>query len=219
MAALSLGLPSIAATDPAARAPVPSPSRALPTLGTSNDVACVYDQMSIEDREMALLLFEREVASGVKIHTGSRNLKVIERLVDEARVKCSSPYRWSNAQTEVATAYAMNELMSLGVTQALEAKGHMPGTIDAYYTKHRAELTGFEKIDGAKAGDFEAYLFNQGWNNGEAKTLVLAQFYLEALLARNHQTQTFSAASAGPAPGIKASRLPSRARTTRRGKP
>ena len=113
----------------------------------------------------------------------------------------------------------MNELMSLGVTQALEAKGHTPGTIDAYYTKHRTELTGLEKIDGAKAGDFEAYLFEQGWAKGEMTTLMLAEFYLEALLTRDHQTQTFSAARARPAPAAKTSRLPNRARTTRRGKP
>ena len=219
--ALLLGLPSVAAANPAVRSPIIAPSTALTGLGASNNVACVYDRMSIEDREMALLLFEREVASGVKIHNGSRNLKVIERLVDEARVKCSSPYRWSNAQTEVATAYAMNELMSVGVTQALEAQGHSPGTIDAYYTRHRAELVGLEKIEGAKAHDFEAYLVEHGWAKGETTTLMTAQFYLEALLTRDHQAQTFSAASARPAavPKAKTSRLRDRARTARRGKP
>ena len=218
--ALVLGLPSLAVANPAVRSPSIAPSTALTGLGASNNVACVYDRMSIEDREMALLLFEREVASGVKIHTGSRNLKVIERLVDEARVNCSSPYRWSNAQTEVATAYAMNELMTVGVIQALEAKGHAAGTIDAYYVKHRAELASIEKIEGAKAHEFEAYLFEQGWVEGETTTLMTAQFYLEALLTRDHQAQTFSAASARPSavPKAKTSRPRDRARTTRRGK-
>ena len=220
-AAFLFGLPSVAAANPAVGSPIIAHSTTLTGLAASNNVSCVYDLMSIEDREMALLLFEREVASGVKIHTGSRNLKVIERLVDEARVKCSSPYRWSNAQTEVATAYAMNELMTVGVMQALEAKGHSPGTIDAYYTKHRAELVGLEKIEGAKAHDFEAYLFDQGWAKGETTTLMTAQFYLEALLTRDHQAHIFSAASGRPAvvPKAKTSRRRDRAKTTRRGKP
>ena len=105
--------PAIAPTLPAQ---VSSPASLLP----SNSVHCIYDLMSTEDREMALLLFEREVASGTKFHGGSRNLKVIDRLVDEARVKCARPYSWSSGRSDAAISYAMNELMSEGVAQALD---------------------------------------------------------------------------------------------------
>ena len=216
---MTFGMPSIAAVSPEVRSFVPAPSIAPIGWVTSNNVACVYDKMSSDDREMALLLFEREVTSGAKIHTGSGNLKVIVRLVDEARAKCSAPYRWSSAQTEAATAYAMNELIRLGATQALEAKGHNTGTIDAYYVKHRADLFGLKKIKATKAEVFEAYLFEHGWNKGETTTVMIAQFYLETLLARDHQIQTFAVASAGSALGIKASRLPNRERIPSRGKP
>lgn len=216
--ALLLWLPCAAVGGPDVRATAPTPS-----IGsvTSNPVTCAYDQMPIEDREMALLLFEREVVSGVKIHSDSRNLKVIERLVDEARAKCSARYHWSNAQMEAVTAYAMNELMIVGVTQALEAQRHSSGIIDAYYTKHRNGLVGFEKIEGANADEFHAYLLEQGWVKSEAATTMLAEFYLEALLARDHQTQAFIAAGARPATANKtrSGRPTNRARTTKRGKP
>ena len=74
-----LAAPAAAHADPA----LPAQVATAASLEPSNSVHCVYDLMSTEDREMALLLFEREVASGAKSHGTSRNLKVIDRLVDE----------------------------------------------------------------------------------------------------------------------------------------
>lgn len=187
-----------------------------------NSVECAYALMSPEDREMALLLFEREVSSTVTPHAGSRNLKVIDRLVDEARLKCAVPYNWSGGRSDAAIGYAMNELMNAGVAQALEANGHSTAPIDAYYTEHRAELAGTETIEGTQAEDFRVYLFEQGWAKSETSTLRIAEFYLEALLTRARQTTTFAAAAAHPAAAArqaKTSRQPVRARTTERGKP
>lgn len=171
---------------------------------------------------MALLLFEREVASGAKVHGGSRNLKVIDRLVDEAQVKCAQPYAWSGGRSQAAIAYAMNELMSEGVSQALEAKGHGTGQIEEYYDKHRADLFGVDEVDGAKAEAFKTYLFDQGWTKTETATLVIAEFYLEALLTRDRLAQSFASAAVHPlaasAPA-RPGRPPFRARTAKRGKP
>lgn len=192
------------------------------SLVPSNAVHCVYDQLSTEDREMALLLFEREVASGAKVHGGSRNLKVIDRLVDEAQVKCAQPFAWSGGRSQAAIAYAMNELMSEGVSQALEAKGHDTAQIEEYYAKHRADLGGVTEVDGAKAEAFKTYLFDQGWPKTETATVGIAKFYLEALLTRDRQAQSFAAAALHPlavSARAKPSRPPSRAKTARRGKP
>ena len=203
---------------PALPAQVSSPASLLP----SNSVHCIYDLMSTEDREMALLLFEREVASGTKFHGGSRNLKVIDRLIDEARVKCARPYGWSSGRSDAAISYAMNELMSEGVAQALESKGQTTLKIEVYYAAHRAELAGSTQIEGTRADAFKAYLLDQGWTKDETATLATAEFYLEALLARDRQALIFAAAAAHPptvAAKSKPGRPPSRATTTRRGKP
>ena len=203
---------------PALPAQVSSPASLLP----SNSVHCIYDLMSTEDREMALLLFEREVASGTKFHGGSRNLKVIDRLIDEARVKCARPYGWSNGRSDAAISYAMNELMSEGVAQALESKGQTTAKIEVYYAAHRAELAGSTQIEGARAEAFRAYLFDQGWAKAETATLGVAEFYLESLLARDRQMQSFAAAPVHPVAAsarAKPGRPPSRAKTAARGKP
>ena len=218
--ALSCALAAPAATK--ADTPLPAQVSSAASLVPSNSVHCVYDLMSTEDREMALLLFEREVASGAKFRAGSRNLRVIDRLVDEARIKCARPYAWSNGRSDAAIAFAMNELMSEGIAQTLEAKGHTTGKIEEYYGQHRAELAGLTQIEGTRADAFRAFLFDQGWTKGEASTLAIAEFYLESLLAQDRQALTFAAAAAHPPAVIakpRPGRPPFRARTAKRGKP
>ena len=161
----------------------------------SNSVDCVYTMMSPEDREMALLLLEREAASDVKSHSGSRNLKVLARLMDEARAKCSAPYKWSSVSSDAAMGYAMNVLMSTGLSQTLEAKGQKTEQIDEYYAKHRTDLAGIENITGTKADEFKNYLNQSGWVKSDPSLLRLANYYLEALIAREQPNQTFAAAS------------------------
>ena len=218
---LSLGLAGAALAEPAVPAAVAAPFAAPRAIVPSNAVGCVYDLMSLEDREMALLLFAREAASGVKFHGSSRNLEVIDRLVEEARVKCAAPYGWSPEHSDAASGYAINELMRAGVTQTLDAKGHTTAPIDAYYTGHRADLAGTETIEGAKADEFRAFLFEQGWAKSETAMLGIAEAYLETLLARARQAKAFAAAAARPAAASKATanRRAARARTTRHGKP
>lgn len=221
-AALLFGLPGAASAQPATPAPLTASFAAPAVTGPSNTVHCVHDLLSFEDREMALLLFEREVASDAKFHGNSRNLKVIDRLVDEARAKCSAPAGWSSGRTDAAISYAMSALMSTGLTQALEAKGRSAALIDAYYTRHRAELAGTATIEGPHAEEFRAYLFEQGWSKSETSTLKIAEFYLEGLFARARLTTTFAAAAAHPATAArraKPTRQPGRVRTTRRGTP
>ena len=218
--ALAAAMPGAALTEPAVALPAPV---TLPAATTpSNSVHCVYDQMSSEDREMSLLLFEREVASENRFHAGSRNLKVIDRLVDEARVKCALPFSWSSGRSAAAIGYAMNELMSEGVAQALVSKGHTTVAIDDYYTKHRSELIGIVSIEGTKSDEFRAYLFDQGWIKSETAMLGIAEFYLESLLARDREARSFAAATAHPLGTVSkapAKRPPARARTAKRGKP
>ena len=203
---------------PAFPAPGNAPFASVSAVPPRDGVACVYDQLSLEDREIALLLFEREVASSARFQAGSRNLKVIDRLVEEARDKCAAPFGWSRGRSDAAISYAMNELMNSGVAQALEAKGRTTAPIDAYYTEHRAELDGFETIAGPNSDVFRAYLVEQGWLKSEAPLLGIAEFYLEALLVRARQARAFAAAPAHRA-AVTPGRPPSRAKSARRGKP
>ena len=192
---------------------------AAPAAGaSSNSVDCVYATMPSEDREMALLLLEREAGSEVRSHNGSLNLKVVQRLIDEARAKCSARYHWPSASADASISYAMNVLISAGISQMLEANGRTTGPIDEYYAKHRADLAGIETIAGVRADDFRAFLIELGWGKSDAPAFRLAQYYLEALGARDRSTHVFAAAVRRGATSTRFSPRPFRARTTKRGR-
>ncbi len=199
--------------------PVALPAGVSPpaSLQVSDTVHCAYDLMSTEDREMALLLLEREVGSSSKTHENSLNLKVIDRLVDAARDKCAAPYAWTGGRSEAAVAYAMNELMSEGVAQALEAKGHSIAPIEDFFTARRGDLAGLSEITGANSEAFRAYLITRGWEKSESSSLGIAEFYLESLLHRDSEARRFTAATKAGLPSMLKT-PPSRVRTARRGR-
>ena len=215
-AALTLALMLAA---PVAAQPSALPAGVTPAVSllVSDTVHCAYDQMSTEDREMALLLLEREVGSSSKTHENSPNLKVIDRLVDAARDKCTAPYAWTGRRSEAAVAYAMNELMSEGVAQALVAKGHSVAPIEEFFTVRRSDLAGISEITGATSEAFRAYLITRGWEKSESSSLGIAEFYLESLLHRDSEARRFTAATKAALPPML--KTPSsRARTAKRGR-
>ena len=215
-AALTLALMLAA---PVAAQPSALPAGVTPaaSLLVSDTVHCAYDQMSTEDREMALLLLEREVGSSSKTHENSPNLKVIDRLVDAARDKCAAPYAWTSRRSAAAVAYAMNELMSEGVAQALVAKGHSVAPIEEFFTVRRSDLAGISEITGANSEAFRAYLITRGWEKSESSSLGIAEFYLESLLHRDSEARRFTAATKAALPPML--KTPSsRARTAKRGR-
>ena len=204
---------------PAAAQPVGLPAGTSPaaSLQVSDTVHCAYDQMSTDDREMALLLLEREVGSSRKDHVNSPNLKVIDRLVGAARDKCAATYAWSGGRSVAAVAYAMNELMIEGVAQALAAKGHSIAPIEEYFAAHRSALADVNEITGANAEAFRAWLITRGWEKSEGASLGIAEFYLESLLHQDSEARRFTA-SVKTVPSAALKNPPSRARTARRGK-
>ena len=212
LASFALAAPTVAQTSAL-------PPRVTPasSLAVSNTVHCAFDLMSTEDREMALLLLEREVGSSSTTHENSPNLKVIVRLVDAARAKCAAPYAWTGGRSDAAVAFAMNELMSEAVAQALEAKGHSIAPIEEFFTLRRGDLAGLSEITGANSEAFRAYLITRGWEKSESSSLGIAEFYLESLLHRDSEARRFTAATKAALPSMLKT-PPSRARTARRGR-
>lgn len=206
----------LAAVPGAAQVPQPDPA-------VTNTVHCPYDMMTSDDREMALLLYEREAMAGGP-RSESQNLTVIDRLVTEAQAKCAAPLRWTSARTIAAKAYTMNALMREGVSQALDSKAHTTAPIAAYYNAHRDELTGQSLLSGAMAEHLQAYLVVLGWDKLDQATLGVGVFYLQALITAQRSESAFAAAPLGTTallskPKLKRPHQRSRAMTKKRGKP
>ena len=212
----TLAAAMLTAAPAAGQAPLPS----VPAL--SDTVNCTYDMLTAEDREIALLLFERGVIAATP-RTVSANLAVIDRLVGEASDKCALAGRWPRVRTAAASTYAVNALMGEGVSQALTSKGRSLAPIANYFAAHRAELSAAGGLSAAAAERFIADLVARGWDQPGAGTLGLAVFYLEALVTAQTTASAFAAAPAHRAPPNPAlrpgpRRPAARARTTARDK-
>lgn len=201
-----------AAAAPSAPAQVASPSRAVP----ANSVHCVFDNLSIEDREITLMLIGLDFLDQGKYTRVAPANRIVDRLVAEALPACAGAYRWPAAASDAAIAYAHSSLVQEVVRQALDSDQRKVDPIESYYVTNRSAFTGRVELDEMQEEGFATHLQQAGWKEGDRELRRLARVYLEVLIARDRTEQAF--ATAGTArPPVK---LPARrARTAKRDRP
>jgi hypothetical protein len=177
----------------AALALVPLPARAAP--GPANSVSCTYDMLSIEDREIAMvLMFVRYSDSGADRVSWLRGLTVAERMLEAANVQCRIAHRWSRTKSALARDYAFNSLLVEAMRQTLELEGNRSAEpIDRYFAQHAGELMLGQNPDSKQGKAFTAYLIEQGWDAEADADFKRARKYLEALAKRQTNVLGFAA--------------------------
>lgn len=212
-AALALGaLPCVV------QAQSPQPISAAPAVAAlpGNTARCVYEYMSEEDREMALLLFASEAIGGGKFGKSSKNVQIVDRLIEEAHDKCLDRFAWSIGRSDSARSYALTAILGEGLRQVLAVDGFAVDKVDVYFAANRTTLAGKSEIEGADKKRFTAWLVEQGWDAEKADALNMAALYLETQMLLD-RTQRFFASSGGATRQTVKSR-PSPARKARRGR-
>ena len=214
--AAALGL-ALGAPTAALRAQQAKPTAILPADLPGNNARCVYDYMSVEDREMALLLFASEAIGGGKFSKSSKNLQIVDRLIEEAHEKCLDRFAWSVGRSDAAKGYALTAILGEGLRQALEVDGQPVDKVDAYFAANRTTLSRKEEIVGADKDRLTAWLVEQGWKGEKADSLNMAALYLETQMLLD-RAQRFFAYSGGTSRQPVRSRPPP-ARKAKRGRP
>lgn len=204
--ALALGELHAQASAPVAAAPLPG-----------NNARCVYDYMSEEDREMALLLFASEAIGGGRFRKSSKNVQIVDRLIEEAHEKCLDRFAWSIGRSEAAKSYALTAILGEGLRQVLIVDDFPVAKIDAYFAANRLALSRKSEIEGADKDRLTSWLIEQGWDADKAEALNMAALYLETQMMLD-KTERFFGSSGGTARQTVKSR-PSPARKARRGTP
>ncbi len=201
-----------------AQTPAPAPVvQAVATPLPGNNVRCVYDYMGAEDREMALLLMAREIADGGRFRKTSKNVMVVDRLIEEAHQKCLNRFNWSIGRSDAATGYALASVLSEALSQAVDSFGKPMAPIAEYYTTNRASLAGKYDLTRTQQVRFTAYLKKNGWEGAESAELAIAGLYLETLMLKDQANRQFSVS--GGTGRQPSRRPPAWARKAARGKP
>lgn len=182
-----------------------------------NNARCVYDYMSEEDREMALLLFASEALGGGRFRKSSKNVQIVDRLIEEAHEKCLDRFAWSIGRSEAARNYALTALLGEGLRQVLIVDDFPVAKVDAYFAANRLALSHKSEIQGADKDRLTSWLIEQGWDADKADALNMAALYLETQMLLD-RTERFFGSSGGTTRQSVKSR-PSPARKARRGTP
>lgn len=215
--ALAAGSPASAQEAPAQAAPVPAAAPAAAPVLPGNKVQCVYDYMAVEDREMALLLFAREIANGGRFRKGSPNVQAVDRLIEEAHEKCLARFNWSVARSDAATGYALAAVLVEALSQAIETFGYPIEPLNSYLAENRARLIVKGAIGTAERDKLSLYLKENGWEKASPEELALAGVYLETRLLQDQAERRFGYYSGPARKPIR--KQPARAGKAKRGKP
>lgn len=179
---------------PLALFPLPA---AAQTVGP-NSVSCVYDTLTIEDREIAMVLsFVRYGYSGSERANWRRGVAVVVRMIEEARERCQQAYSWSQTQAHHAREYAFHSLLIEAMRQRIEAETDLAAEpIDRWFARKHSILKAKLDPDSDEGLAFAAYLVEQGWSSDNAEQLKLARSYLDALRQRAESATLFADARA-----------------------
>lgn len=186
---------------------------ALATPMPADSVRCVYDKLSLEDREITLMLTAINFIDQGRYARIRPPNPIVDRLVLQAVPPCAAAYRWPAAASSAAVAFAHAVLAQEVVRQALDLEQRQVDAIESYYTANRAALAGHAQLDEMMEEGFVSHLKQAGWKERDREPRQLARVYLGLLAARDRSEQDFAKAAAPQRPV----RVPARrARTTAR---
>lgn len=159
-----------------------------------NTVSCVHDSLSIEDREIALLLIAREIMDGTGFSQASPHVAAVERLVAEAHDRCLDRFNWSAMRSETASSYAITRLVGEALSQAIESYGLPRDPLEAFYTANRAQLARQPKLTEPDKARLQSYLTGHGWGEAEEGPRVMAALYIETRMLNETAAHLFAMA-------------------------
>lgn len=196
----------------AAPAPVLVPiAAAMPVPLPANTVRCVFESLTIEDREITLMLIGLDFLAKNEYARVAPANPIVDRLVLEALPACAQVYRWSSAASGAAVSFAHAALVQEVVRQALDFEDRKVAPIETYYAQNRTALAGKSQLDDFLEEGFATHLKAAGWKEADRGARRLARVYLEVLIVRDQNAAAFSRSLA---PRPRAKRPARRARTT-----
>lgn len=180
-----------------------------------NNVRCVFDNLSIEDREITLMQIGLDFQDRGRYTRIAPQNGIVDRIIADALARCAPAYHWTPAASAASVDYAHATLVIEILRQAIASEEHDVEPIDGFFLENRGQLSGKPDLDDLIEERFASHLKAYGWRESERSARRVARIYLEGLVAREASETAFDKATVRPAP--KGSRR--RAGKAARGKP
>lgn len=159
-----------------------------------NNVRCVFDNLSIEDREIVLMLIGLDYQSRGRYSRVPPKNAIVDRLIDEAVPKCVQAFKWNPAATAASVEYARSTLVLEVLRQAIVSEDHEVEPVEAFFVDQRRSLAGKTELDDLMEERFASHLKGNGWRESERGARRMARVYLENLITRESSELAFASA-------------------------
>lgn len=184
---------------------------AAATAPPADDVTCIYNALSVEDREIALIMFAEgtqnaaaaDIAAiesaaqndaadaGDKAGFGGEHMGEVMELLEEAHMRCLDLYPWTSGQSEASRLSAFLGLMDDAITRMLKLDQMDGATLDNFYETNKKKFVQRSRLNKAEKLSLTAHLRSANWKVEDTALLAMAQDYTEALMMKEMLRRAF----------------------------
>lgn len=180
----SLSAPTAAQAPPASlQPPVAAASKPsdpkLSDRKLADNVTCIYDAMSIQQRGNAEALLLEVVTNGGDPFAYRASDPELLAVFNEAHEACLERFSWSMGRTEASQSYALLTILLNALRPLFEADGIKLREIDAYFEANKASLV-TAPPSAAKEAALTKHLTAKGWSfeNGQIRSGTRLYFFM-----------------------------------------
>lgn len=159
----------------------------------ANNVRCIYDALTVEEREISLILILEDTDKSMTSKRSAAIHDELDRIIGDAEGRCVTRFKWLAGQAGNARAFAVSGLMRDTVGQTLRALKQDPAVIDGWFEANKARLGSSGTLATTDREDLRRKLTAAGWTSGGGRdSLGGAMLYADLLLGQQRLAANFA---------------------------
>ena len=173
-----------------------------------DNVTCINQAMTPEDREIALVMFaestqndqlDAEPAADLSVEDGADNappfasehMAEVFELLEEAHMRCLDLYPWNSGQSEASRMYAFLGIIGDAAAKTAKLAELDLAAADGFYETHKKKLIHRNRLTAAEKTALAAHLQASSWPTDDEDLLNLTADYVETLMMKDMLRRAF----------------------------
>lgn len=173
-----------------------------------DNVTCIDAAMTLEDREIALVMFaestqndqlDTEPADDLPLQDEaddappftSEHMAEVFELLEEAHMRCLDLYPWNSGQSEASRMSAFLGILGDAIAKTVKLEGLDLKIADAFYETHKKKLIHRNRLTAAEKTALTTHLQAASWPTDDQALLDLTADYIETLMMKDMLRRAF----------------------------
>jgi hypothetical protein len=169
-----------------------------------DNVTCIGQALSLEDREIALVMFAESTENEpIEAEPALENEAVEEppfqsehmaevfELLEEAHMRCLDLYPWNSGQSETSRLHAFLNIFGEAIARTLKLEEMDIAIIDTFYEINKKKLANRNRLTAPEKAALAAHLQMASWPMDDKGLLEFATDYAETLMMKEMLRRAF----------------------------